>query len=176
MPQNNYSGEILYIGPPPVNRLGRKGFWTSVFGLATCGLLSPLGLVMSFLALGKKPRGAAAAGVILGLIGSLWIGMLGASAISAAMHAAARAEHQRARATQNVLVQAQGVIERHRSETGRLPEGIEGNKLVLSFTDVWNNAVRYDGDDNGYAIRSAGPDGKFDTPDDLVHSPISSTE
>jgi hypothetical protein len=131
---------------------------------------------MSFLALGKKPRGAAAAGVFLGLIGSLWIGFLTAGAISATMHAAAREEHQRARATQHVLVQAQGVIERYRSETGRLPEGIEGNKLVLSFTDVWNNAVRYDGDEDAYAIRSAGPDRKFDTPDDLVHAPTSNME
>jgi hypothetical protein len=138
--------------------------------LATCGLLSPLGLVMSFLALGKKPRGAAVTGVVLGLIGSAWIGILGAGAISAGMHAAAREEHQRARATQNVLTQAEGVVEHYRSETGRLPEGIEGNKLVLSFTDVWNNPVRYDLDDNTYAIRSAGPDGKFDTGDDLVHS------
>lgn len=170
MPQQTYPREVIYIGPPPENKLGRRGFWTSLFGLATCGLLSPVGLTMSFLALSKKPRGAALAGVFLGLIGSAWVALLGAAMIGSAQGAAAMQAQRLETQTQTAMVQAEGVISHHRGDTGRLPEGIEGNKLVLSFTDAWGHALRYDRDDNAFAIRSAGPDGEFDTSDDLVNS------
>jgi hypothetical protein len=168
MPQNNHPREVLYIGPPPVNRLGRRGLWTSLFGLATCGLLSPLGLLMSFLALKRQPRTAASFGLVLGLIGSLWVAFLGSLVVSGAVAASARHEAMLERQTRTALVQAEGVIEHYRSETGRLPEGIAGNKLVLTFADAWNSALRYDLDDSHYFIRSAGPDRKFDTKDDVV--------
>ncbi len=166
------SDEVLYIGPPPVNRLGKTGLWTSVLGLFTCGFLSPLGLVMSFLALSKRPRGAATAGLLLGLLGSAWIGFVGALVVGGAMSAKALETARLEKQTQAALVQAEGEIENYRQDTGRLPEGIEGNKLVLQFTDAWQTSLRYDLDDTTFAIRSAGPDQEFDSADDLVHSPV----
>jgi hypothetical protein len=151
--------------------LGRTGLWTSVVGLATCGLLSPLGLAMSFLALRKAPRTAAATGLFLGLIGSVWVAFVGSLMLSGAVAASARQEARLAHQTRTAMVQAEGVIEHYRHQTSRLPEGIEGNKLVLTFTDAWNNSLRYDLDDSHYSIRSAGPDRKFDTEDDVVQMP-----
>lgn len=45
----------------------------------TCGLASPLGLLMSVIALIWPPRGMAFAGVLLGLIGSAWLFFFGAA-------------------------------------------------------------------------------------------------
>ena len=59
--------------PPPSNGLGVAGFVLSLLGfLGTCGLLSPIGLILSLIALRKQPRGLAIAGVIIGAVGSLW--------------------------------------------------------------------------------------------------------
>jgi hypothetical protein len=171
MSRNLYPREVIYIGPPPVNHLGRTGLWTSVLGLATCGLLSPLGLAMSCLALRKAPRTAAATGLFLGLVGSVWVAFVGSLMLSGVVAASARQEARLEQQTRMAMVQAEGVIERYRADTRRLPEGIEGNKLVLTFTDAWNNALRYDLDDVRYSIRSAGPDREFDTEDDVVQTP-----
>lgn len=162
--------EVLYIGPPPENRLGKTGFWTSLFGLAACGVLSPFGLAMSLLALSKKPRGYAAAGVLLGLVGSAWIALVGSLIVGGAMNAAAIEEAQRVKRTEAAMIRAEGVVKHYEHERGVLPEGIEGNKLVLQFTDAWQNPLRYDlEDDRSFMIRSAGPDGVFDSPDDLTY-------
>jgi molecular chaperone DnaK len=56
--------------PPPTNGLGIAGFVCSLVGLCAGGLLSPVGLILSLVALGREPRGFAIAGVILGALGS----------------------------------------------------------------------------------------------------------
>lgn len=53
------------------NSLGLAGFILSLIGFFSCGLLSPIGLILSFFGLFKPPRGLAIAGFILGLIGSI---------------------------------------------------------------------------------------------------------
>jgi hypothetical protein len=41
--------------------------------------------------------------------------------------------------------------------------------MILPHEDAGGNSVRYEEEENHqFAIRSAGPDGQFDTPDDLV--------
>ena len=53
------------------NTLGIAGFITSLVGFAlTGGLLCPVGLILSLVALRRQPRGFAIAGVVLGLMGS----------------------------------------------------------------------------------------------------------
>ncbi len=169
MPHTPYPREVIYIGPPLPNRLGKAGFWTSLLGLFTCGLLSPIGLLMSFLALSRKPRGAAISGLVIGLIGTLWIGFVVTLVGAQAMNAAAVEETARKELTRAAMTEAEAVIEQHRADVGRLPEGIAGNKMVLQYVDAWKGALRYDlYDDGDYVIRSAGPDQKFDNGDDLV--------
>ncbi len=57
--------------PPASNTLGLAGFLTSLVGVAlTAGLLCPVGLILSLIAIGRSPRGFAIAGVVIGLLGS----------------------------------------------------------------------------------------------------------
>jgi len=65
---------VVVMKPQPSNSLGLAGFIVSLAGLVvSCGLLCPVGLLLSAVALFKRPRGFALAGFILGLIGSLWL-------------------------------------------------------------------------------------------------------
>jgi hypothetical protein len=45
----------------------------ALIGFLTCGVLSPLGLALSWAGLSKEPRGLAVAGTVLGGLGSLWV-------------------------------------------------------------------------------------------------------
>lgn len=156
-----------------VNRLGLAGFIVSLVGLVfTLGILSPLGLLMSFLALFSRNRGFAIAGVVLGSIGTaiFAVGLATIAWAASTMHHFS-VEVPQFQATHAVLEEAFITVEEHRRVEGKLPEGIEGNKLVLPHIDPWGNAVRYETEENNqFAVRSAGADGEFDTPDDMVHS------
>lgn len=55
---------------PSNNSLGVAGLIVSIAGFFTCGMLSPIGLLLSLVGLLKAPRGAAIAGSILGFFGS----------------------------------------------------------------------------------------------------------
>src|SRR5687767_6263757 len=64
----------LPSGPPSTeekNVLGIVGFVTSILGLLTCGVLAPIGFVLSLLAITKRPKGFALAGTVIGLLGCL---------------------------------------------------------------------------------------------------------
>jgi hypothetical protein len=71
--QQKHIGQQINIHAPANNGLAVAGFACSLLGLMTCGLLGPLGLLFSLLALIKPPRGMAFAGVVLGSIGSAWL-------------------------------------------------------------------------------------------------------
>lgn len=61
------------MNQPGSNGLGVAGFVLSLIGLLSCGLLSPVGLILSLAGLSKEPSGLAVAGTIIGGLGSLWI-------------------------------------------------------------------------------------------------------
>ncbi|MEW4565710.1 hypothetical protein AB1K70_24525 [Bremerella sp. JC770] len=152
------------------NVLGAWGFGISLFGLLmTFGLLCPLGLMLSFLGLFAKKRGIAIAGTIIGGIGTSIVAVgIGSIAMAASAVHHYQVEVPKIEQTRVVLDQACVEIESYRQENNKLPEGIEGNKLVLKFEDAFGNAVRYEPEEDGkFAIRSAGIDGQFDTRDDL---------
>lgn len=152
------------------NVLGAWGFGISLFGLLmTFGLLCPLGLLLSFFGLFAKKRGIAIAGTIIGGIGTSIVAV-GVGSIAMAANAVHhyQVEVPKIQETRQVLDTACVEIESYRQQNNKLPEGIEGNKLVLKFEDAYGNAVRYEPEEDGkFAIRSAGMDGKFDTSDDL---------
>ena len=50
------------------NGLGIAGFVLSLLGLVSCGLLAPVGVVLSLFALRREPRGFAVAGLVIGLV------------------------------------------------------------------------------------------------------------
>jgi hypothetical protein len=167
------SGPGAYYESDPVDDidgLGIAGFVVSVVGIvATCGLLCPVGLVLSLVALIKPPRGFAIAGTVLGALGSFWLALWGLAMVAAVLGISSAATTLRDWAeTGTALNRARQSIEQYGGEHGELPDGIEGNKLIVDIRDGWNNDIRYEPDDHGYTIRSGGPDGEFDTGDDVT--------
>jgi hypothetical protein len=161
--------EVLYIdNPPPANYLGTTGLVFSILGLVTCGVLSPIGLLLSVIGLTGKRRGGAIAGVVLALLGLAIPGALLFSEIKEHRDAERERVVQQARAT---LESARVKIDERRAEEKALPDGVAGNRLLLKegFRDPWNGEIRYElhDDDRSYSLRSSGPDARFDTHDDV---------
>lgn len=168
---------------PGTNSLGVAGFVISIVGLCVGGLLSPVGLVLSLVALGKQPRGFAVAGVIIGAIGScgiiiaiiaLPVALALAFGIAAAVGLTALAGPQ-AESYVEMFVIATNVEEHAQQSAGTLPATIaEGApKLNASqITDPWNHPYQYELTQNGQAFRlySMGPDGVAKTPDDVRYT------
>jgi hypothetical protein len=166
------------------NPLGVAGFVISIVGLCVGGLLSPVGLVLSLIALGKQPRGFAIAGTIIGAIGScgiiialvaipvilaLVLAMAGMTA--AALGIAAFAGPQ-AEAQIEMFVIASNIEERIQQSSGTLPATIADGAPTLSEaqkTDPWKHPYVYEVTQEGKAFRlySMGPDGLAATGDDV---------
>lgn len=155
------------------NGLGLAGFITSLVGLASCGIISPIALLLSFFALFKAPRGFAFAGFVLGGIGSLWIALLAAwtgAIVGAPMFAAFNIPEV---STGVRIAFSAGMVEEYHKQHGAFPDAKEWQKLVdtawFKMADGWDKAFDYSLlDDGTYEIRSAGADGEFNTDDDMT--------
>lgn len=141
----------------------------SAGGLLTLGLLCPVGLGLGLAALGKRPRGFAVGGVAVGLAGTLLAALWGAGVAKRLLD-----EVNASRSTVT-LVEAMHRIELQRPKLGRRPTRTEGQEAIADLEDAWGRAYRYlelDGSYYGtgeyYRLGSAGPDGKFDTKDDIA--------
>ncbi|MCA9305693.1 MAG: type II secretion system protein GspG [Phycisphaerales bacterium] len=159
----------------PSNGLGIAGFIVSLVGLISCGLIAPVGLIMSIIAMRREPRGFAIAGLILGILGSLWVlvavvfvivmgGLVAAAAavgIAAIPHAAALAE----------MAQLAPQVEQYRQANGTLPAAVSQLPNVTNeqITDPWGNAylIVPDATGNGFTLVSMGPDGQPSTGDEI---------
>lgn len=168
--------KTMQVETPKENMLGLIGFIISIVGLVfTCGLASPLGLLLSLFGLLSRPRGYALAGVVTGLLGSAWIVLLagGLWAMGVLAMVAQPAIEQmivevgEMSTTVNKMSEAKKQVEAFRAENERYPDGVEGNKIVADFKDSQGNPLRYEVTEDGYLIRSAGKDKKFETSDDL---------
>ncbi|MFO0832103.1 MAG: type II secretion system protein GspG [Phycisphaerales bacterium] len=159
--------------PKGGNALGIIGFVFSLLGLlascCTCifpvlGLVSLLGLVLSFVAVFRRPKGMAITGIILGAIGLILtlvggLVWLGASTMGGFMQVI------------EVAVDAKAV-EAYRSSHGAYPASLStlSGEVPPQFeTDNWNNPYVYEvsGDGQSFTIRSMGPDGMDNTSDDV---------
>ena len=63
--------QVVVQQSPPSNGVGMAGFICSLLSIVTCGLLFPIGLLLSLIGLCFKPRGFALAGVFISLGGCL---------------------------------------------------------------------------------------------------------
>ena len=153
-----------------INGLGIAGFVVSIVGMIiTCGLLCPIGLLISLFAMFKKPRGFAVAGAVLGALGTLWLVFWGFAIVAGIMGLQKTATQFKTVAiTTTKLVEGHQIIESRRAADNQLPDGIEGNKLIVDLADGWGNGIRYEVEDQSYVLRSGGPDGAFDTEDDIT--------
>ncbi len=157
------------------NGLGLAGFIVSLVGLLSCGLLSPIGLIMSFVALFKRPRGFALAGLVLGLVGSAWViiaivfGLFAVVLAGVGIKAAAvMMEADRAQAQ---LHKVHDAIVAYERDAGRLPSTLDLLPGVLpgDLADPWGTTIRYQpGEGASFTLTSDGPDRKGGTPDDIA--------
>jgi hypothetical protein len=148
---------------PPSNAIGLAGFVVSLVGIISCGALSPIGLILSLIGLRKEPKGLAVAGTIIGGVGIVLLGVL----VGLVVILIPRGQ---VAATEAVVMMAERAIEARAAETGDLPSVDEGKELIAEHTDAWGNPLRYEPSGDEFTIRSAGPDGAFDTADDIVSS------
>ena len=141
----------------PSNGLGTAGFICSLIGFLTCGTLSPLGLLFSLIAVFKRPRGFAIAGLILGLLGSWFFIAIGLALITGAMgvtesaRQAARDAAERARIAQ---------IQADADMSGAIVEGQETTNLEDS-----DELLSPEIDDAGVADDTYPPDNDAAMPD-----------
>lgn len=167
----------VVVGQPQSNGLGVAGFIVSLVGFVTCGLLSPIGLLLSFLALFKAPRGMAFAGTILGALGSIWLPLFGLAIVGGALGISKARELA---ATAIALVDAESLTREMRDELGRWPTADEFAQSVATradgpIEDGWGNPIALITDDDVHELRSSGPDGEPDTADDITRSVESET-
>jgi len=174
------------VAPPQTNGLAIAGFVCALIGLfATGGLLCPIGLILSLVALGKPGgRGFAIAGVVIGLLGScglllaiilipaVILGALGIAAVAIALAEPAKMELTADMA--NIAIAA-GLYEQ---EQGVLPADLGVLYLRPELrNDPWGNPYEYHfiDDDPGFDIVSRGQDGVSGNEDDIYLSKLGET-
>lgn len=177
--------QVVYLpAPTRSNGLGVAGFILSLVGLISCGILSPIGLVLSLVALFKQPRGLAIAGVIIGVIGSvcgllsLILGffsmVLGAVGIGAGVAAAAPYIETEVR-----MAHVAEVVASHKSADGTVPSDLSTLTELGAEdrADHWGHTFRVVVTGPGkFEVVSDGPDGIAGTGDDLSTSSSDNTD
>lgn len=152
--------DVVVDQPGRSNVLGIVGFV-----LSFC--LSPIGFIISLMALFTPPRGFAIAGTIVGLIGTVIWAVVGYGFVVAGgtMIAAGSIMLEYERISQ--------AVEQHKQDTGSLPTSLDQTGLPQDQKiDYWGNAYVYEVADDGqsWSITSAYKDGTFGTGDDVTLS------
>lgn len=136
-------------------------------------LFSVLAILLAAIGIFRKPRFLAVVGGFLGLIpiGSL-VGLN--QYAESIMHRHDRdLEHRvELQLTEKQMNRAVAKIDDYRIKHEQNPDGLEGNRIVIHFTDAWKKELRYEPTESGFTIRSAGRDGKFETGDDMVKKSV----
>lgn len=157
------------------NGLGVAGFVVSLVGLVSCGLIAPIGAIMSAFAMKKEPKGLAIAGLVIGIIGSLWIvGIVilvivfgGLAALLAAAGIAFGEEFETISETRSIVP----MVEAYRvANDGQLPADVTvlpGYLQQDSYLDTWDNPYQIRPDGEGFTFFSVGQDGAAGTNDDI---------
>ncbi len=155
------------------NGLGIAGFVVSLVGIGSCGLISPVGLILSMMAMKREPKGLAIAGLVLGVIGSLWLiplfalGLLGGILALFGLGAAVIAGDQFEASFELDTISAE--VTAYIDENGSLPASLDDLSLeTWAKTDPWGNVYRYSIDESGaWTLSSDGEDGVAGTADDV---------
>lgn len=166
--QPQTSGTTVVVNQQPSNTLGIAGFICSLLGILSCGLLAPVGLLLSFFALFKQPRGFAIAGTVVGFLGSIIFFTFGLAFILALVGITAGvAMVANVVETDSAMDEANGQI-MVVMEPGAPLNDEQGDTLVGAILDGWENPLEYTLTVDGYNISSASFDGVHGSEDDLV--------
>lgn len=174
MSQNPNTSVFVSNLPPPdarSNALGLAGFITSLVGIVfTGGVLCPVGLILSLIALSRWPRGFAVAGVVLGALGSCGgclvlslFTLVGGAALVGALAVVVTGGTQGLE-TLDHMMQVDVAIEAYEREHGALPEELGTLGLPESILkDGWGHPLEYRLDRGttrwNWKLRAPGPDG-----------------
>jgi hypothetical protein len=159
---------MVSVMPPASNSLGLAGFITSLVGVVTCGVLAPMGLILSLVGLVRRPRGFALAGAIIGALGTAWLVIAGLTMVLAAVGIGKTAGMLRDYSLVLQTAQsARAAIESHQKSTGALPTADQAPKLIGELRDPWGNALAYEPRGESFTLTSSGPDAQAGTADDI---------
>ena len=165
---------------PESNGLGLAGFIVALVGFIACGgILCPVGLIMSLVALKRQPKGFAIAGVVLGSIGTLFFFVFGIAMIFMAIAFIMMAVGMGllmavAAISSNMGPNAMGIyedIDSYYDANGRAPATYAdmGTYTPDELKDAWGTPIRYEASPDGQEIwlRSDGKDQIPGNDDDL---------
>ncbi len=158
---------------PPSNGLGVAGFVVSLVAFITCPLVSVVGMIMSFIAMFREPRGLAIAGFIIGLLGSLVmlvVVLFFGAALLVFGTAISIAGFKGIEATWEMIEIAEAVAD-YRTATGAHPGSLESltNIAADERTDPWGKPYEYaiSADGSSFTLKTLGEDGVAGTGDDI---------
>ncbi len=163
------------------NGLGVFGFFVSLVGLIIpTGVVALLGLILSLAAIGRSPRGFATSGVILGLLGTIFwlivmvvavvVGLVAALVGAVAAAGAFVLTQPEAIELTSDMVNTVLAVEEYERDNDRMPVGMSALALgAATSIDPWGQPYRFEvaEEDPGFDLVSGGPDGEFDTADDV---------
>ena len=149
------------------NGLGLAGFIVSLVAFFTCFVLSPVGLLISFFGLFRRPRGFAFVGFVLGLVGTLVItvvfsifgwGIVTGLRFGKPFFVTLSRAHE-----------ARDKILNYYATNGALPGDVTGGSIVAGTLDGWGRNIAYHWKSSAsFELRSASQDGVFGTEDDYT--------
>jgi len=166
MSEQSHPHQVVNIQQPQSNGLGVAGFVVSLVGWFTCGGLCPLGMILSFFAMFKEPRGLAIAGFIIGLLGSGFLLLFGLAFILAMIGvgtaAAITMQMMQMAVVEGAAMQyynANGVLPTESQLVAEIgPDGLELSGVQYRLVS-----------DTEFEIVTAGPDKQLGTADDSVY-------
>ncbi|MCA9292626.1 MAG: DUF4190 domain-containing protein [Phycisphaerales bacterium] len=160
-PQRGSVGLDDFEDSPGTNILGIVGFILSILCVT-----APLGLLVSLIALAKRPRGFAVAGAIIGILFTavLAAGIWGTFKLT---------KYSTGISVMGGIAVDQQLIEqqanRYNAETGVWPTDIAMVNLPPeALIDPWGKAYKYELKGDIWSITTAGPDGVFGNDDDFT--------
>lgn len=164
-----------YVHNPPTNGLGIAGFVTSLVGLLSCGFISPIGLILSLVALTKPPRGFAIAGAVIGVIGSAFLALMGFGIVMALMGvgvaAKAVADYGAAfSSARSAYVEITGQGSTGSAGGTTQPTSATAGRIAAKYTDPWGTTFQATVSGDSVTVISAGRDKQFGTKDDLTYT------
>lgn len=158
------------------NTLGLIGFILSLVGIFVCPL-SLVGLILSVMGLKQEPKALAIAGTIIGafitlvnLIVLLIYGAVIFACVGSAIGLGA-AMKPTLDTHQSISTVRESVDEYYEANDA-YPSTGTGQDMAAGHLDGWQKELRYSQLDGDYEIRSAGPDGQFNTPDDITDDDV----
>jgi hypothetical protein len=167
---SQYPPSAYTVPRSPSNGLAIAGFIVSLVGLISCGLISPVGLIMSAFAMRREPRGLAIAGLVLGIVGSLWIIIALVFGLFAGILALVAGGLALGMAQSAIEInQIHQAVDTYYAQHAALPDQLDLLHLGQDvLTDKWGHPYRYKIDSlDSYTLSSDGADGTPGTNDDF---------